>query len=250
MKPLGPNLYEFWKEKLKTNEWTLERVVRLADEMISRVANCHVRGVVHRDIKPENFVVDINNEWFLYLIDFNLAKQFSTASLLHIPYRKRSPHYSVGNVQFLSPNAHKGVEQSRRDDLISVCYSLIYLAKGSLPWSRIRSKDFNSRVEYLEAVHNLKSKCSLDELCDGLPVQFKECLSYCLSLDFYSKPNYSELRELFTQLLEQIKRSEVVFVEYDEQNSDDTKENSTKSCQNMSEKLTYCVSSSLPSMCP
>lgn len=250
MKPLGTNLYEFWREKQKCNDWTIERVARLADEMISRVANCHLRGVLHRDIKPENFVVDINNEWCLYLIDFNLAKQFSSAIQTHIPYRIKALQCSVGNVQFLSVNAHNGVEQSRRDDLISVCYSLIYLAKGSLPWSRIRSKSFHSRLEYLRAVGKLKSDCSLEELCDGLPVQFKRCLEYCLSLGFEEKPNYFELRKLFAELLQQIKLSQVVIVRNSHQNSKTVDQSSAKCRQTLSQNLRDRISSSPPSICP
>lgn len=214
MKPLGQNLFEFWKQKLKQNEWHLETVVRYADQMISRIANCHVRNVLHRDIKPENFVVDSNDNSFLYLIDFNLGKLFSSPSVPHIPYRVRSPQYSVGNVQFLSVNVHKGVEQSRRDDLISIGYSLIYLAKGSLPWSGMRSRDFDCRLDYLLVVGEKKYNCSLQEVCDGLPVQFQRYMNYCSQLKFDEKPDYFLLRDMFKDLLCQLKSSKVSLIRF------------------------------------
>ncbi|CAG2122222.1 unnamed protein product, partial [Medioppia subpectinata] len=201
MRPLGLNLREFCAQKRKLNEWGIQTLMSFADQMISRVANCHLRGILHQDIKPENFMVDTEN--VLYLIDFNLAKMLFNESGAHIPYRRRSAVHSTGNVQFLSVNAHEGHQQSRRDDLISVGYTMIFLAKGSLPWSRHSSRFYSSRSEYLSAVGQLKSSCSVDELCDGLPDAFKQYMNLCLSLKFYETPNYLTLRKLFTDSLRQ-----------------------------------------------
>ncbi|CAG2162299.1 unnamed protein product, partial [Oppiella nova] len=202
MKPLGPNLYDLYRLEGKEapdndHNWRVMFALRYASQMVSRVANCHIRQIIHRDIKPENFVVDAIDEKYLYLIDFNLAKEYTNPLTGHIPYCKRNAAHSVGNVQFLSNNAHAGEQQSRRDDLISVGYSLVWLAKGCLPWSHLSSRKFPMRSDYLRVVGDMKTLCSLDELCGGLPSAFRQYMEYCLRLGFEEQPNYFHLRSLF-----------------------------------------------------
>ena len=51
----------------------------------------------------------------------------------------------VGTALFASINAHKGSELSRRDDIESLVYTLIYLITGTLPWKNINIKKKKER---------------------------------------------------------------------------------------------------------
>lgn len=103
--------------------------------MIRRIRILHQNNFVHRDIKPENFCLGTGIKSKLcYLIDFGLSKRFiSPQTCKHIV---NAPSRAVvGTIKFLSHEAQSGNEQSRRDDLISISYCLIYFINGgNLPW--------------------------------------------------------------------------------------------------------------------
>merc|ERR1712207_117563 len=138
--------------------------------MLERVELMHSRHLIHRDIKPANFVTDggRGNGNFIYCIDFGLSKRYRhPRTLQHIP--QREGRSLTGTPRYASINNHLGVEQSRRDDLESIGYVLVYFLKGGL-------------------------------LCQGRPSQFAEYLAYCRSLKFEAKPNIAYLRGMFRDL--------------------------------------------------
>ena len=102
--------------------------------MVQRLEYLHNNHFIHRDMKPDNFLVGVGKkEYMLYIIDFGLAKRYRDPKTgEHIPYRDNKS--LTGTARYASVNTHLGIEQSRRDDLESICYILIYFLKGTLPW--------------------------------------------------------------------------------------------------------------------
>ena len=89
------------------------------------------------------------------------------------------------------------MESSRRDDLESIGYILVYLLKGSLPWQGIEIKP-GETIE--RAIYRRKQEITIEELCLGLPKEFSEYLSYCRKLEFTEDPDYDHLIKLFEKL--------------------------------------------------
>lgn len=128
----------------------------------------------------------------IHLIDFGLARRFRSAQThIHIPYCDNHPF--IGTARYASINALSGVELSRRDDLESLAYVLIYFLRGSLPWQGIRGGTKKRQLQVLE----MKMSISPEALCEGLPSQFKTFLIYARALGFSQKPDYHYLRNLF-----------------------------------------------------
>ncbi len=101
----------------------------------------------------------------VHLIDFGLAKMYrSQQTGKHIPYRDNKDF--TGTMRFASLNTHLGIEQSRRDDLESLGYLLVYLVRGDLPWQGMHSDQRGSRID---KVFKCKVSHSVERLCFGLP---------------------------------------------------------------------------------
>ena len=73
----------------------------------------------------------------IYLVDFGLSNTFIKKDGRHIEFRDSVG--MVGTSRYTSLYSHLGYEQSRRDDLESLGYMLIYLLTGLLPWMNLRA---------------------------------------------------------------------------------------------------------------
>jgi serine/threonine protein kinase len=112
-------------------------VACIAVEAISILEKLHMKGFVHGDVKPENFLLGqpgTADEKKLYLIDLGLASRWKDShSGQHVEYDQR-PDVFRGTIRYASCHAHLGRTGSRRDDLESLAYTLIFLMRGRLPW--------------------------------------------------------------------------------------------------------------------
>ena len=133
----------------------------------------------------------------LSLIDFGLARLFrNPATYLHIPFTTN--HSIIGTLPFASINNQQGNSQSRRDDLESLAYTIIYSALGGLPWTS------NSAGNKAGAVLRKKTTITVEELCKGLPAPFCKFVTHVRSLGFDEKPDYQFLQSILLQCSETV----------------------------------------------
>lgn len=195
MELLGPSLEDLFN--FCHRKFSLKTVLLLADQLINRIEFIHTRNFIHRDIKPDNFLMGLGKKGNLvYIIDFGLAKKYrDSRTQLHIPYRENKN--LTGTARYASINTHLGIEQSRRDDLESLGYVLMYFNRGSLPWQGLKAA--NKRQKY-ERISEKKMSTPIEDLCRSFPSEFASYLNYCRSLRFEEKPEYGNLRLLFRNL--------------------------------------------------
>ncbi|XP_023238172.1 casein kinase I-like [Centruroides sculpturatus] len=190
---LGPSLEDLFT--FCSHRFTMKTVLMLADQMIERIEYVHNKNLIHRDIKPNNFLMGIGrHRIMLYLIDFGLAKQYIRRRK-HIPYRENRK--LTGTIRYISINTHLGIEQSRRDDMESIGYVLMYFNRGSLPWQGL---EVATETERYEKIRELKMSIPVEVLCNGFPAEFATYLNYCRRLRFDETPDYTYLRQLFSNL--------------------------------------------------
>ncbi len=109
----------------------------LALQLIDRVEAIHSLGYVHRDLKPENLLMGLGElSPFLFLIDFGKVNKYRSKGV-HYSYIENIDH-SMLDPCFCSINVHNGLKFSRRDDIESIMYLIVYLIHGKLPWANIQ----------------------------------------------------------------------------------------------------------------
>ena len=193
---LGPSISDLYQ--LCEKKFSLETILMIGIQMLNRIEFIHEKGFIHRDIKPENFVIGINEKTnIIHIIDFGLSKRYKDkTSGQHIPYREN--RHLVGTVRYASINAHLGIEQSRRDDIESIGYVLVYFFYGRLPW---QNNGGDKGKPQANKIMEKKLITPPEILCKKMPSQFAYYFHYCKNLKFEDRPDYATLKTLFAELL-------------------------------------------------
>ena len=125
---LGPSLEDLFE--FSNNTFSIKTVLMIGIQVLNRIEELHNLGYIHRDIKPDNFLIGTGKKKSrIFLIDFGLSKSYLDTEQNHVEYR--TDRNFTGSFRYSSIRNHKGIEQSRRDDLESIGYMLIFFLKGN-----------------------------------------------------------------------------------------------------------------------
>ncbi|KAG1828285.1 CK1/CK1/CK1-D protein kinase [Suillus variegatus] len=177
----------------KTYQHSFSRntIVFIAHQLVCRLQYIHSKHFIHRDLKPDNILIGTGKDAHkIYLVDFGISKQYRyPRTHLHIAFEQTTS--LTGTPAFTSINSHAGMELGRRDDIESLAYLLIYLFRGSLPWLHCSGISDEQVVEM---------KYDTTKLCQGLPEEVEQILTYSRSLLFDQKPDYTFLCRLLQRI--------------------------------------------------
>lgn len=220
---LGPSIRKLFS--FCGNIFPICTICYIGIEVISRLQEYHSYGYLHRDLKPSNFVWgnfskstnDFNDN--ILLIDYDLSGRYKTKDNKHIQYEIEVDTF--GCKLYKSINSSDNVSVSRRDDLESLLYCLIYLFNGGdLPWNKttidqiyakVNRKELKNKKNNKEENVSLISKSSIEYelkkgispkvLCKDLPTEFEVILYYIRNLKFDEEPNYELIKDLFKRVI-------------------------------------------------
>jgi serine/threonine protein kinase len=176
--------------------FSLKLILQIGIQILVLLRTLHDKGLVHRDVKPDNFLLGLNDKRNqLNIIDFGFCKSYIHNDQ-HIPMKKTSN--LIGSLSYASINAHNFIELSRRDDLESLGYILIYLYLGKLDWQTEESYLYESKNE---TIKNMKIKMIDDS---RIPLIIIEYFKNVRTLEFEEKPKYAILIDMFRRELESL----------------------------------------------
>ena len=162
-------------------------VLQIAAQLITRFESIYAAGFIHGSVAPRNMAFGSGfgkRSNTVYLIDFGRTFPFLSVAGAHRPFAAHREPQRIG--AFASTAGIAGDRLSRRDDLESLGYVLLYLARGGAPWQ------------------DQQTRRSAEALCKDLPTEFESYLDYVRNLGCAEKPDYSKLRDSFRQLRAQI----------------------------------------------
>lgn len=134
----------------------------------------------------------------VFLLDYGLATKYLLSTGEHREFCSDQRRAHAGTILFCSRDAHKGIP-SRRSDLESLAYNMIYWLTGSLPWI--------DDIQEPELVEKKKNRCFTDvktflEICfEDCPRFLNEMFTYLSKLQFKDEPNYNFFRRLFSRTI-------------------------------------------------
>jgi len=188
---LGESLSQFVK---RNGSISLNIVCSLGIKMIQIVESIHKRGFVHRDIKPDNFLFGLEKKSDIHLVDFGFCKRFIKKDGTHIPANHdKTP---LGTPNYISVNVHAGCEPSRRDDMESILYILLYMIEGNLEWSYLSEQLDCSNVNDF-----IKTRKIFYMEKESVPAFLREMWKDCRTWSFEQKPKYEDWIEKFKSLI-------------------------------------------------
>ena len=178
-----------------------QQINNIALQALKIFDEIHSKFVLHRDIKPHNFMV---HEGELILIDFGIATFYLDSSTAHSPQQQSNLTEITGSPKYMSNHLHSGCNASRRDDLISFGYVLLFLLYGQLDWDSIPPSPSNYQERYsinhLYHYNNVvrgqkKSMQVIETYCKSEALL--SYLRYTYSLKYDERPNYEMCQKLF-----------------------------------------------------
>lgn len=174
------------------NRFDMNTILLVGYQCITLIEQLHNIGFIHRDIKPNNFMLNSNKNR-LQLIDFGLSKQYEKNGA-HIKIKNENGHAFIGTLRYASVNVHMKLEPSRRDDLESIGFMILYFVLGKLPWQGLKPKENQDQTQL---VGSIKITTNFEKLCENIPKCFYEYIKMCRKLEFNEKPDYEGMKKLF-----------------------------------------------------
>lgn len=190
MDRLGPTLTELFL--VQGGLLSRKTLLMLLKHILISIQNVHESGYIHRDIKPDNICMGrAGKAGVVHLIDFGISERYIDEETgNHVPMINDGSF--SGTIKFASVHALSGLTSSRRDDLESLIYVIMFLWTGSLPFASVDKDNIKRAIQ----TSKIEKSRDVAEICKGYHRVIQDLLSYVRSLEFDETPDYVMMRGL------------------------------------------------------
>ena len=182
----------------KSKKLSLRVVLQIGINILNILMRIHDNGFIHRDIKPENFLLTLHKPTKVFLIDFGLCKPYLLNNK-HIDFKNKNKF--IGTLNFASINTHNLYEQSRRDDLESLVYMLIYFCLGELEWINENENEEFEYNSFERENDDIKTKKESIYKNNNIPQVLLDFYEKIRGLSFEERPQYEKYMDSFRKEL-------------------------------------------------
>ena len=171
--------------------------------LVHLLENLHSIGKLYNDLKLDNILIGDKQSSqqslsTISLIDFGLCSSYLDENGNHV--ENKPQNFFVGNLALASANAMNFRQVSRRDDLISLCYMLVYLIQGRLKFIDKANGSFQTQIEQISRA---KDRLTASKLCkSSLARPLTNFVRQIFKIKFKEKPNYESLRNTLHHVLD------------------------------------------------
>ena len=200
---VGPSLDKLYS--FCEYSFDLITICNIGIDIINNLEFLHNINYIHNDIKLDNIGIlfhnnsDNDNKISCVLLDF--GKCLKVDKYKTNISKENNNKRARGNFKFASLNSMNKGQPSKKDDLESLCYLILYLYKKKLPWSGINKSD---KSKYFITLLKEKMKFDIKKECDNNFNELIHIFTDIKYLKYNEKPNYQKYKNF---LLEAIKRN-------------------------------------------
>lgn len=200
--------------------YSVHEKLQIFQQALTALQLMHDRGLVHRDLKPGNIVIRSRRPLQIMVIDLGFLKRWRNPDGQHIACKAKA--VTGGTWRYSSIHCMMKVEQSRRDDLEALVYTMVTVFGQTLPWGQTRktiekrfraasvaAKHLDQRAQdalfakkhraHRSLVCRLKRRSVPARVCRGCPDSLTQILSHIRCLKFTENPPYKYYQSLLTR---------------------------------------------------
>jgi serine/threonine protein kinase len=182
-----------YKLRNYTHENYFERCITIIKSLIIIIKTIHENNILHRDLKPTNICLDSNYK--LYIIDFGIAKIYRHANVHNSETKIRG---LIGSINFSSLNVINLIEPSRRDDVESLFYNLIYLLLNNENYKVYDSFNNYEKKDILTITYLMEHTLNIQSIDYNF---LNKLFNYIRRLKYNQEPKYDYIVELLSKIV-------------------------------------------------